>query len=470
MKTSLFASIVALSISALVLAGCSSSPERVSASSTASSPPGETSGTSTAPYTRGPVIVMKDGTEFAGGTAPSSDLVVEDISRQTFEVLVDGWSVKTLPSPTLYWVDDLGGSGTVTLAPVSRPQFDDIMATTPEYATRMIARMVSPAADWDCTPSGCTGPHEFSPDWVSSPASVPYFGESYAGYGISSLLYSASFDITPAATKVTFLAYKDQPPSLGNSVLTYAGKAYETPVFDNGFFYNRAMMAASFGIAFALYPSWVFDGQNYVPSAPPSIASGQAEALEVATASEARVQYTGLAAPWETAPYLPNSALTYFSSPTTGCGAVALCVPIDMTTQVTSEISDSPAALCLSGATAGTSYANGDTTPARLNQTRSTVTLPAPINQYGAWGPSVTSTADLEQVPPGGGASGGGLPPTLLSGTVTLTWTTTSFLSIDTTFPVLYSGSVSQDDTAPVTSDNAVSEPVATDLGAWGPC
>lgn len=388
----------------LLLAACTASTQPADPSASPDSSAGATSAFLAAPLTLADGSAVTSATELTSG---------QSVASQRMDVLLDGWSLKTLGATKVLWEDSTGKTGTVSFSPATSGQVSALLATEPSVLTSLGARLVSPSADLECTAQGCTGTHPFNPEWLTDPGQVPIFGASYEGYGIKNLLHVGSIDLSPEAESVTFFT----EGSSGALMTTVLSKDDPGTVTQSGYGRNLAVLSAAFQNVFLLDPQWLEDGVNYVRNDPLTPADSVEAAESSAKILDLAPAFDGLSQPWAAASYLNAPTLTYFSSPTTGCGVAAICVPVPITPVVQEQTED--IALCSS--TTSTFGVDGPV-PARLVKAQIEVDYPQPTNQFAMW--EVSSLNDLEQVPEAGGANGGGLPTKLLEGPTTLYWDT----------------------------------------------
>lgn len=239
-------------------------------------------------------------------------------ARVRVDVLVDGWSARTLAGAPLRARTSGGLTPAVpALSPVSESDLRELLNTSPELVTNALARQVSGSDDLVCGPDGCTaGGRDLDvAALVSAPSRVENLGAVYESWGVTSLLWHTSVTVPADDPEVTFSAQ-------GFRAFTVLG----LPTGDdagphNGWLRNRFLVAAGFGQLFPVHPAWLEDDGGRLLAAP---SEDTPRDIEV---SASLLHVTGLAAPRPRAKLLTPSALTYYSSPTTGCDVGVLCTP-----------------------------------------------------------------------------------------------------------------------------------------------
>jgi len=355
-------------------------------------------------------VTLVNGKEIFTGSLPGPEA---RIASQHGVVLVDGWSVATVGADAFTWSSG-DASGQVQLAPATPEDITWLQAHEPDLLAALMARTVTPDVSLTCSKDRCHADKSaVDTSWLTSPEKVPGLGPVYKGWKVTNLLWLATFDIPSSAEDVTFTVRS------GSSVVlrTIAGALDGSdPVGYNGFLSNSWLLSAAFDRVFPTSPDWLGgDGSRTVPDTlngdvpPAALASAAA-----ATAALASVD--GLSAPWTTAHGFNDGQLTYYSSPTTGCGSGALCVPSSVQTRVKPGKSYSTL-VCTDGASA-----------AVVGRTYNTATaLDGPILQFGVDG--FVPRDDLSGAP-------------LLDGATELRWSTLLLLTGPDASPVVVAGQV----------------------------
>jgi len=316
-------------------------------------------------------------------------------------VVMDGWSVQNLGGELSYTADD-GAPAPVGLVPATASDVAEIAATTPKILTQVAARTITSDVTLSCSGAGCkTATATYPLTAFTNPAATP-LGRSYTGYAIPSLLYVAKLPVAKSVTSVTLVT----PGGAALSLDLGSSSGPKT----TGYGLGRHLVAAGLGQLFSPMASWVGTSAAnptmfiaFQPSGQPlnQPANQSADDAAIAAALAALdtlhepapplLSFAGLAVPLKTANTWTPDRLTYATSPTTGCGSNALCVPGKVNTLVVSSAVD-----------AATVCSDSTHAIARLQDTVVSATLPAPTNQF------ISDTPRW------------GAPPTLLTGKQTL--------------------------------------------------
>jgi hypothetical protein len=377
-----FPPLATLAAGLLLLAGCSSD-QGVSGSDFATNTDTTTTlATSTFPSE----LITGTGGQAWDGKDP------EVIGSQSMLITLDGWSYKNLESLKLTWEDDLGKKGVVSFTAATQENIAALQQLDPEALTLIGSRVISPSSDLSCTSEGCTGTHPYDLAWLTQPELVPTFGTSYAAYGIKNLAYYSTLNLSAGSKNVRIDADGEKAFTLDTSLA--GGK-------------DTATLGSAFGMVFPLESSWLTDGDNWRDIGGP-IRSTVAQARVSAETNAVTFPSSGLGSPWEKALGLSNSALTFQSSPTTGCGMGVLCIPGKAGASVAQKLvtTAKPLTLC---------NASGEAAAAVLITGSGEINFEHPTNQYGL---NNVNGEPLINISPAGGASYGGLPAQLAQGPV----------------------------------------------------
>lgn len=309
--------------------------------------------------------------------------------KQRMFFLVDGWSYLTLkdqhpkwrlPQDTSSTTSDSMGLNVETSAsgkwqplsftPVDAAGFTEIATKTPEMLARLTGRLVSTSQDVSCSAGGCSTAAGVIPltDYTK-PSSIPGLGDSYAAYGMGSSLYVAAVDVPTAASTIDLSAdgYKTYEVPTGVPTDAIADK---TPSAENGYASRHWLMSAAWGRYFIPTATWQkAKGVRYYTPVMSATTAGKP-----AAGKAEMLRGQGVASPL--AATMTADELTYYSSPTTGCG-VALCVPGKAKVEVVKN-SRRNVEMC-----------SASDTPAKVHglvaDTTMNVTFPYPTSQFGAW-------------------------------------------------------------------------------------
>lgn len=246
---------------------------------------------------------------------------------------IDGWSYKITEGHPVQGVD---GSVTepkaVTFIPATDADVEALSKRSPEVLTQVAARMISADPKLNCTSEGCTtSTGSFPLSWFTHPDQIPDLGPVYQGWGVTSLLYHTPISISNddvASVEVSadgyesyfFEVFKPSPARCDES-----GCGQATPPTTD------LVISAAFGQLFSPWAAWLDEPSlDYFPTT--TIAA--AEPREIPTdLLDPPTGINGLSEPTDTTSRFDTSALTYFSSPTTGCPGF-ICTPAAVSTVV----------------------------------------------------------------------------------------------------------------------------------------
>lgn len=300
-----------------------------------------------------------DGDTNPQGTETNGDGVAQgatDIGDAL--VLVDGWSMANTADRTINVTVD-GSPRSVTFEPATTVDIDEVLRRNAEEFADIYARMVTGAPDLACTADGCTAAGEaVDADILAGPAAaIGGYGPMYEAAGIETALWVGRFTtIGVAAAEISFddaitpvlfdLTFDDGVASQG------APNPEGVPTGNGGVI----AIGSAFGHLFPLTPSsrWQAPLPDVDPAGNPVGGPDEriepdhfmpAATLELFTDTDLPATspfLDGLAADVPAAAAMSPLTLTNLSSPTTGCGPVAVCAPtvadVTVTETVTSAV------------------------------------------------------------------------------------------------------------------------------------
>jgi hypothetical protein len=254
-------------------------------------------------------------------------------------VYVDGWTMRTLGSKPIRYQSGVEGTENftdplpLTFTPLDGGDLEALLETDPEILEDAFARLVSGDLSLRCTTVGCrTATAELPLSLLADPATVGGIGSLYTAWNISAGLYRAEFS-APAGQPVTYSLEKAGALTVfeaaeGEKVIGEDGTEITLqPVIDasNGWGRRSWYLASAWQTIFIPETRWndptpVINDRgrgdferstdaNPTPVDPSLLARGLADK------------------PAQTLAAMSRSQLTYFSSPVTGCGVAALCIP-----------------------------------------------------------------------------------------------------------------------------------------------
>lgn len=317
-----------------------------------------------------------------GKPVPEAPVITPDAQGRAPEqaeltVLMDGWSLRTLQGRNLGYRTPDGRTGRLSFAPVSTEGVKTLAKSTPEVVTTAMARVVTDDPTLTCDEDGCSGdkvgPVAFST--LTQPSAVPHLGPSYQGWQVQAGLYAATVKATAGEIILTADGYDElslQAIPAGKNEVTGEDLA---PSVDNGYLRGRYLVAAGLGRFFLPQPAWLGTAEDPVRFHVSDALDAADGAVDtVAEAGLVLAGARGLGAPLEVAAQWSPSLLTYATSPTTGCGPLALCAPDELNVKV------SPALVKVANACPVEGEGKA---VAALQQVHLKVDLPAPVNQFG---------------------------------------------------------------------------------------
>lgn len=332
----------------------------------------------------------------------------------------------------------------VTLRPATDDDLDRVAEIAPGALAAVAARMITADTALVCDVDGCrdsAGP--LDRNWFLDASTVPGLGESYRAWGVTSTLWIADIDAPEGLTvDVGFDGTTPTPflPTPSIDVIDDEGGPVIVPGVTQAFGEDVYTVAAAFGQSFPPDAAWV--GTDPVSQ----------RAVDVDTqdvvAPAAGLFWSGLASAVPAAATLDISALTWLSSPTVGCGGLALCIPTIGKADVT-----------VAGAETVVLCSKDRVLPLAVSDTTVTTTFDRPTSQLGAWGTPET-TFDGRPVQ---AIAWTGTPP-LVDGKVKLR--VTNFAVMNGSSLVGLNGAVAQ---FGVDSEEALTRPLNAQVTRWFP-
>jgi hypothetical protein len=302
-------------------------------------------------------------------------------------VYLDGWTMRTLKGKNLRYQSGVVGSESfkeplpLTFQPLDADDLEELVSTDPEIVEDVLARLVNGDQELRCTTEGCRDSAGDLPvAQLADVSAVTGLGSVYRAWNISAGLYRATFQAPEGAPIV--LSVQDAgaltlfPTQEGRKVVGEDGTEITLPVrldAENGWGRNSWYVAYAWGSVFVPETLWNDDVPVINDRGPGDLTpSEQVNPAPVDPSLLAR----GLAdLAGQSLAALSRSQLTYFSSPVTGCGVAALCVPDSVTVKVT-ESGRQTQSVCSSTGGHGTAVAV---------TTDWQVTLVGQTHAFGAW-------------------------------------------------------------------------------------
>jgi hypothetical protein len=290
------------------------------------------------------LYVVRSGNLEQIGTGVGSGLSVGDGVQHS--VYVDGWTLRTLKGKALRYQSGVSGTANhttpleLTFSPLSVDELNDLVSSDPEIVEDAFARLVTGDRELRCDRDGCrNGSGSLSFEQLADLTTVAGLGSVYQAWNINAGLYRATFSApegAPITLSVenegaqTFFSAPESEKVIGEGGVEIT--LTSQPDGENGWGRRSWYVAYAWGAVFVPETLWnddvpvindrgsgdltPSDSTNPVLSDPALLARGLAD-----------VSSQPLSA-------LSRSQLTYFSSPVSGCGVAALCVPDSVSVEV----------------------------------------------------------------------------------------------------------------------------------------
>lgn len=335
-------------------------------------------------------VVIGEDTDPVIGSALVDVPVADDTNSQIVTVYVDGWTMKILDRTKVKFRDsETRREADLDFVPLNAEGIDKAAAQHPEVFTDILSRMVSGDRRLKCTTDGCSaGGAAITPSMLAEPSQVPAFGKMYESWGINRGVWAAKIRVPVGSRVADFIAdgYAGTSVIVGPTVAE-GGEAI-TPKPDSGWSKNSYYIAASFGRLHLVLPAWrdtpgTEDAVRMVARNALGVRESQQDTLVEIAGRDPLSGGIGDLSALAAANGLNDYQLTYYSSPTTGCGAAALCVPGKISVKRSAvDVSDQLAC-------------NAEGTSVLIVSVRSTwtVKLPHTTHLAGVWGAGADPTA-----------------------------------------------------------------------------
>ena len=264
-------------------------------------------------------------------------------------IYLDGWSFRTLDNTSVYAGSE-DNPITLTFSPLDIDGLRAAVKRDPEIVQNTLARLVTGDSSLRCVSSGCStqsGPVDLN--LLADLSNVPGLGSSYKAWSVKHGLYFAEFRapegvlISIGAEAWDDLVVQESPNLEGDATFVVGEFGTKVPIValpaaDGSLYgYGRRSwdVAAAWGRFFIPEARW--DDKDPTVSFRGS-GSTTPVSTEIATTFEGSFLAHGLAdrADLPSINGFDTSQLTYFSSPVTGCGVAALCVPVSLEVEVRS--------------------------------------------------------------------------------------------------------------------------------------
>lgn len=271
-----------------------------------------------------------DSTASATPTAPSTTPPATPDSSN-IALFIDGWSLQNTGTRGITYSVLGDNKGDVEWRPAGREDIEHLLAVAPGAVEQVLARMVTSDATLRCDTDGCeTSSSPVDPDVLLHPSTIPGFGRSYEAYGIKSGLYVAHLPVKQSSEPVVLHTDRDTITLRETSPSPELPDQKHTPKARNGYLSGTYIVSAGLGQLFFPHAAWLDDNPQvsaYYSTAHAVSDVPDGQAADLAKRHPDLIAYRGVGQALEAARNWDTTLLSYASSPTTGCGPSALCIP-----------------------------------------------------------------------------------------------------------------------------------------------
>ena len=269
---------------------------------------------------------------------------------QDLYIYMDGWSRIYTPGDARIYDARTGEEATASFKALSADEIKNTLSTAPEVFTSILARLYATDYKLTCIKSTCSDSRGAldAVSLLSNPSTIPTLGKVYKSYNMRSGIYLAKFKVH-ANTGLLGLSVGSSNVYAINAVgklvkSTFADENTMIIAPENGYGKRTFGVSSGFGRIFLSQSSWIGSKPNLFNYEPFGLMTLDATYNK----SYATIPLqTGLGSPTPVtgAAGLNDSQLTFYSSPSTGCGSFALCVPQSLKSDI-SNLSSSNFTLC----------------------------------------------------------------------------------------------------------------------------
>jgi len=262
--------------------------------------------------------------------------VADDSNSQIITVYLDGWSMKVLNgTPVKAEIQGSNRVAQLEFVPLNEEAIGKVADEHNQVLTDVMSRLVTGDRRLNCSNGLCSaGPNTFKPAILTEAAKIPGFGKMYEDWGITRALWAAKIRVPLGGQIVNFLAedYAGTTVIAGTATLE-GGEGTVIPQAESGWGSNSYYIGASFGRIHLITPSWrdttfgANDAIRMIGRPVSNFQSSERQDLVNLAGRDPLSRGVGDRSAAVVALGLNDYQLTYYSSPTTGCGAAALCIP-----------------------------------------------------------------------------------------------------------------------------------------------
>jgi hypothetical protein len=339
-----------------------------------------------------PVVVPSIGPteDLTLGQSLVDEPVADDSNSQLMTVYVDGWTMKVLNGTTVKaQVQGSNREAELDFVPLNAEAIRKVATEHTDVLTDVMSRFVTGDRRVTCSNGVCgAGPNTFEPGLLAEAGEIPAFGKMYEDWGISRGLWAAKVRVPLGGQIVNFIAddYAGTTVVAG-PVTGEGGEATVVPQPDSGWGKNAYYIAASFGRLHLVMPGWrdttfgANDAIRMIGRPADSFDAAERRDLVAIAGRDPLSRGVGDRDAAGAALGLNDYQLTYYSSPTTGCGAAALCIPAVLDVKRENVIVVDKVACSADGTAVIVSV-----------RSRWSVNLPGATHLAGVWGAGVDPT------------------------------------------------------------------------------
>ena len=248
-------------------------------------------------------------------------------SDKTLSFYTDSWSLLNSATSELNIISsDKTASLSQTFRPVEKDDIYSFLEDSPKQIENILARFYSPSSEIKCSKKECQvdGSTIDLIKTILEPSSIPGLGQEYKDYLTSPLLLVLKVKVPTSKNSYLVSIGKTAPTNIYLPYLDSSDPGATTgPLPLNGYNSSSYYISSAYGRTFSPLPLWV-------GSEPYRYSIEMLEKSEAILADKNYIPFLGGLGNIKDQKYvitLSNSLLTYISSPSTGCGFEAICIP-----------------------------------------------------------------------------------------------------------------------------------------------
>jgi len=277
---------------------------------------------------------------------------------QDLYIYMDGWSRIYTPGDVRIYDPLTGEEATASFKALSADEIKNTLSTAPEVFSSILARLYETDYKLVCLSSSCSDSRGKvdAVAFLSDPTSIPTLGKVYKSYVMKSGIYLAKFKVHANTGLLSLSVGKSNKYGIDaiEKIVKpkYSDELAITAAPENGYGKRTFSISSAFGRIFLTKPSWI--GSNPSLFEYTTFGTGDLDpALLLSYKNNPFQNGLGDQTSSTIAKGLNDSQLTFYSSPSTGCGSFAICIP-EPIRPVVSNVMATPFHLCAKDG----SYAN----------------------------------------------------------------------------------------------------------------